>query len=34
MNVKKNNQREVVITEIVAWTLVAVIIYTLARMTF
>jgi hypothetical protein len=34
MNTKKNNQHEVVITEVIAWAFVAAVIYVVAKMTF
>ncbi len=34
MNTKKNNQHEVIITEIIAWAFVAAVIYAVAKLTF
>ena len=34
MNTKKNNQHEVIITEVIAWAFVAAVIYAVAKMTF
>jgi hypothetical protein len=34
MNTKKNNQHEVIITEVIAWAFVAAVIYVVAKLTF